>query len=155
MSENDKKPGIRIIPPIVYLIGLVIGFGFERLWPIIEMRSVLTIIIGIILILLSVLLIVPSILKFRIAATPFDIRKPATALVTDGPYRYSRNPGYLALTLLYIGLALIIGSIWVVIMLAPVLVVIHYGVIKREERHLLDQFGEEYIHYKKKVRRWF
>ena len=155
MSEEDKKPEIRIIPPIVYLIGLVIGFGFERLWPIIEMRSVLTIIIGIILILLSVLLIVPSILKFRIAATPFDIRKPATVLVTDGPYRYSRNPGYLALTLLYIGLALIIGSIWVVIMLAPVLVVIHYGVIKKEERHLLDQFGEEYIHYKKNVRRWF
>jgi protein-S-isoprenylcysteine O-methyltransferase Ste14 len=154
MSEHTNKPGIRLIPPLVYLIALAIGYGLERLWPLFKVPSDWTIGAGVAAICLSVILVVPAIASFRKAGTPFDIRKPATSLVTNGPYRYSRNPGYLALTLLYVGLALVLGSAWALIFLVPALVIMHYGVVIKEETHLERQFGEAYLRYKSSVRRW-
>ena len=82
------------------------------------------------------------------------MRKPATTLIKDGPYRYSRNPGYLALTLLYLGVVFLVESVWAGVLLIPVLVVMTYAVIKKEEAHLESVFGEEYRQYKSQVRRW-
>jgi protein-S-isoprenylcysteine O-methyltransferase Ste14 len=79
---------------------------------------------------------------------------PTTALVTGGPYRISRNPIYLALTLVYLGLALAWGSLWPVVLLAPLLIVMRYGVIGREERYLEARFGDAYRAYRAAVRRW-
>lgn len=153
MTQNDG-PGIRVIPPLLYLAAFLIGYGLERLWPLTEVSWPWNAGAGVVLICLSVLMVSPAMVRFRRAATPFDVRKPATALVTDGPYRYSRNPGYLALTLLYLGGALLVESVWVLILLAPTLVVMTHAVIKKEEEHLEAQFGEAYRQYKVKIRRW-
>ena len=154
MSERKDSPGIRIIPPVVYLIGFLAGYGLEQFWPLAEAAWPWANLGGGLLIGVSVLLAAPSILRFRKAATPFDVRKPATALVTEGPYRYSRNPGYLALTLLYLGGVLLSESLWALALLVPVLVIMIHGVVKQEEAHLEALFGDEYREYKSQVRRW-
>ena len=79
---------------------------------------------------------------------------PTTALVTKGLYSYSRNPIYVALTLIYLGLAIGAGSVWSVIFLVPTLALIRYGVIAREERYLERKFDGAYIDYRNRVRRW-
>jgi protein-S-isoprenylcysteine O-methyltransferase Ste14 len=89
--------------------------------------------------------------------------KPTTALVTEGPCRYSRNPLYVALTLLYLGVAFLVNALWILLLIVPVLVVIRYGIIAREEAYLTRKFGEAYLtrkfgeayrQYTTQVRRW-
>jgi protein-S-isoprenylcysteine O-methyltransferase Ste14 len=72
----------------------------------------------------------------------------------SGPFRFSRNPLYLALTLLYLGLTLALNTWWGIVLLVPVLIIMHWGVILREERYLEQKFGESYRQYRSKVRRY-
>src|SRR4051812_7966494 len=88
------------------------------------------------------------------AGTNISPLKPAVSLVTTGPFRFSRNPLYVAVTLLYVGFTLLINSWWGVLLLAPVLIAIHWGVVRREERYLERKFGEEYDQYRSQVRRY-
>jgi len=88
------------------------------------------------------------------AGTPADPRRPATALVTSGPFRLSRNPMYVARTMLYVGLALLANALWALLMLVPLLVVVQYGVVAREERYLARRFGAAYHAYRARVRCW-
>ena len=83
-----------------------------------------------------------------------NVYKPTGAIVPTGPYAFTRNPMYLSMTVLYSGIAFIFNATWPIIFLPAVLFVIHYGVINREERYLERKFGEEYISYRAKVRRW-
>ena len=100
-------------------------------------------------------LIMPFVLlRFKEAKTNFDLRKPTTRIITTGPYRFSRNPSYVSLTMLYLGIAIAADSVWVLAGLIPTLVVMHYGVILREEEYLEAKFGEEYLRYKRSVPRW-
>ena len=80
--------------------------------------------------------------------------KPALALVDAGPFRFSRNPLYVGLTLMYAGLALLIPALWPLLLLIPVLAVLSWGVVRREERYLERKFGEGYRSYKARTRRW-
>ena len=109
---------------------------------------------GFAIIALSGVIVVSSVLQFRRASTSFISFAPATHLVTRGPYRLSRNPGYVALSLLYVGIGVAAGNLWIVSGLIPILVVMHYGVIVREEQYLERAFGEEYLQYKASVHRW-
>jgi protein-S-isoprenylcysteine O-methyltransferase Ste14 len=88
------------------------------------------------------------------AHTPVDPTKPTTALVTEGPFRYSRNPIYVALTLLYLGGAFLVNALWILLLVVPALVVLRYGVIAREEAYLARKFGTAYHQYTAQVRRW-
>lgn len=88
------------------------------------------------------------------AGTPVRPNQPTTAIVTDGPYRYTRNPLYLALTGVYTGISLIVNALWPLVLLVAVLFVIQWGVVAREERYLEGKFGESYLAYKRRVRRW-
>ncbi len=88
------------------------------------------------------------------AGTNISPRKPATTLVDSGPYRFSRNPLYVAMTLLFIGLTLLINSWWGVVLLVPVILLLHFGVVCREERYPERKFGEEYNRYRSRVRRY-
>jgi protein-S-isoprenylcysteine O-methyltransferase Ste14 len=83
---------------------------------------------------------------------PFGDR--TTAIVSDGPYRLTRNPMYVGMTLLYIGLAAATGVMWALAVLPIVLLVIRYYVIAREETYLAAKFGDAYLEYKARVRRW-
>ncbi|HEY5595406.1 MAG TPA: methyltransferase, partial [Nitrospiria bacterium] len=87
--------------------------------------------------------------------THVDPFKPTTALATDGPFRFTRNTLYLSLTLLYGGITLFVNLPWALLFLPIVLLIMRIGVIDREERYLEQKFGEDYLRYKRSVRRWF
>ena len=92
--------------------------------------------------------------RFRAAGTPVEPYKPTSAIVSDGLYGLSRNPIYVALTLIYLGIGVAIDSPWILALVVPVLLVMRTGVIAREERYLERKFGAEYLDYKVSVRRW-
>ncbi|MCH7795577.1 MAG: isoprenylcysteine carboxylmethyltransferase family protein, partial [Proteobacteria bacterium] len=76
------------------------------------------------------------------------------AILSDGLYGVSRNPIYLGLTAIYLGVGVMADAGWVAVLLGPLLLVMHFGVIAREERYLERKFGDEYLRYKASVRRW-
>jgi protein-S-isoprenylcysteine O-methyltransferase Ste14 len=86
--------------------------------------------------------------------TPIDPRKPVSKLVADGPFRYTRNPAYLSLTIIYVGITVLRNALWPILLLPLVLYVIQGDQIEREEQYLERIFGEEYLTYKMSVRRW-
>jgi protein-S-isoprenylcysteine O-methyltransferase Ste14 len=88
------------------------------------------------------------------AGTPIRTDRPVPRLVTDGPFRYTRNPGYLGLAMLYAGIAVLRNSLWAILFLPLVVYVIQREVIRREERYLERTFGDEYLAFKARVRRW-
>lgn len=88
------------------------------------------------------------------SGTPLPGNKPTLAIVRSGPFRWSRNPIYLAFVLLHLGVALAYGSTWVVLALVPTATLIHLVVIRKEERYLEARFGNSYLQYKASVRRW-
>ena len=90
----------------------------------------------------------------RRADTPISPNEPTTRLVTEGPFRYTRNPDYLSASIIYAGVASLANALWAILLLPIVLVVTQRDVIEREERYLERKFGEEYLRYKARVRRW-
>jgi Phospholipid methyltransferase len=80
--------------------------------------------------------------------------KPTMSIVTPGPFRFTRNPLYLGVTLIYCGLALVSNTWWCFVLLVPVLLLIHLGVVTREERYLERKFGDSYRQYRARVRRY-
>ena len=80
--------------------------------------------------------------------------KPTMSIVTAGPFRFTRNPLYLGVTLIYCGLALVSNTWWGFVLLVPVLLLIHFGVVAREERYLERKFGDSYRQYRASVRRY-
>jgi protein-S-isoprenylcysteine O-methyltransferase Ste14 len=90
----------------------------------------------------------------RMADVPIRTDKPVPRLTTEGPFRYTRNPSYLALAIIYVGIAVLRNSLWAILLLPLVVLVMQREVIGREERYLERAFGEEYLDYKEKVRRW-
>jgi len=89
-----------------------------------------------------------------IIGEPFVPGRPTSSLVTDGPFRYTRNPRYLAATISYASIASLTNALWVILLLPVMLLMVQRTVIEREERYLERKFGEEYLRYKARVRRW-
>jgi Putative protein-S-isoprenylcysteine methyltransferase len=109
---------------------------------------------GWLLIVLSIALTLWAMATFRHYRTTVIPRRPATRMVTDGPYAWSRNPMYLSMTVFYLGLAFLTGMLWPLLLLPLVLILLTVFVIRREERYLADAFGAEYTAYRTRVRRW-
>ncbi len=153
-GKTHEGPGLPIHPPVVYLLALLVGVGLRFLWPIRPLPGWRGVVAGIMVIVAGTAIMPPVLSRFRRAGTAFDPHKPASALITDGPYRFSRNPAYVALTLWYLGIGLALNNAWILLLtILPVLVMDRWA-IPREERHLEDKFGREYICYKTRVRRW-
>ncbi len=138
----------------MYLAALVTGIVLNSLWAMSPSPGSWRYILGSLLIGVAGLLIIPVLRRFRRAGTPFDVRKAASVLITDGPYRFSRNPSYVALTLLYLGVGSILNNGWIWLLVVPVLLVMDLWIVRKEERHLDTKFGEDYLRYKAAVRRW-
>ena len=152
--KQHQGPGLPVPPPVLYLAALLVGIGLNYLWPIAPTPGPWGIIAGVLLIVLGTAIMPPTLARFYRAGTPFDPHKPASALITDGPYRYSRNPAYVALTLWYLGLGFLLNNGWALLLVLPPLFVMDRWAIRREEQHLEAKFGEEYQRYKSTVRRW-
>ena len=152
--ESSSGPGIRIQPPAIYLAALAIGFVLNYLWPLSPLSGSLRYVIGSVVPLAGGVIMPLVLRRFRRADTTFDIRKPASALITEGPYRFSRNPSCVSLTLLYLGIGILLNNAWILILVVPVFLVMNLWVVRREERHLEAKFGEDFLRYKARVRRW-
>jgi protein-S-isoprenylcysteine O-methyltransferase Ste14 len=139
-------------PPLVYLGAIALGFGLHAAWPLTFGFSGL--LPGAAAVLAAVVLLVSAVRTMRAAGTPVPGDRPTTAIVGAGPYRYSRNPIYLAFSLLQVGLALCVDSPWLLVTLVPAVALMSLIVIPREERYLEIRFGSKYLAYKAAVRRW-
>ena len=155
MKADDDSAHVTFPPPFVYLGFLLIGLAADRL--IGQLLSLPPLTRGVLAIALIVpgagLLLAASGL-FRRVGTDVKPWKTATALVDSGVYRFTRNPMYLGMALLYAGLAFAFESVGAWLFLPVVIIVIQTQVIAREERYLEAKFGEAYRDYKLRVRRW-
>jgi len=141
-------------PPFVYLVSLVAGIAIQLVIPVPFLPRTLAKFFGTLLVVIAMALFSYSVAKFRGAGTPVPARKPTTAIVRTGPYRFSRNPIYLAFSLFQLGMAIWINSVWLLATLVGAVMLMHYVVIPREEQYLERKFGAQYLGYKASVRRW-
>jgi protein-S-isoprenylcysteine O-methyltransferase Ste14 len=141
-------------PPLIFLSALGIGFGLDAVMGTGSLPSAVALPAGAASIIAGLGLMGSFVQAFGRAGTPFDPYTPSQALVTEGPYRLSRNPGYLGMALTYAGIAIASNAPWALAPLPAVIAVIDRGVIAREERYLTGKFGTPYEDYKRRVRRW-
>jgi len=153
-SAPRDTAGVVAPPPLIYLAGLAVGFGLEALLPGASLPAVVQWGVGGVLVVAGVVLLASFNTSFARKGTAVEPWKPTTAIVTTGPYRFTRNPAYLGMALVYIGIAVMSQALWVLVPLPFVLAVIDRGVIAREERYLERKFGQEYLDFKARVRRW-
>ena len=150
----NQGPDVFTFPPVIFAIFLIMGYITDRGFPVTIGAPLLRQIVGGVFIGLGIALAGWAITRFSKARTHVDVRKPATALVTDGPYRFTRNPMYVAASLLYAGIAVIYGKIFMLAFLIPCLFLIDIFIIRREESYLEAVFGEPYREFQSRVRRW-
>jgi protein-S-isoprenylcysteine O-methyltransferase Ste14 len=148
------KLTINNIPRIVYLTGILIGVGLEYLWSLTFLPEALRFTVGPFVIILSFVLFGFALREFSRLSTSPEHAKETRAIISTGPFAYSRNPIYLSFTLLSIGIAITSGSIWIFAMTVPAIVVVYHFVILKEEQYMEKKFGDKYTKYKYSVRRW-
>jgi len=158
MSERAPlaNPGVHFPPPILYILGFGGGLLLENQvrslrFPVDEM---VVEIFGAAVFLAGMYILIWGIATFRRALTAIFPNQPASELVKDGPYRFTRNPMYTGLSIAYVGGAFLVDSAWPLIILPVVLGLMYLLVIRREEAYLKDAFGQEYMTYRRTVRRW-
>ena len=154
MADQPDHSGVFIPPPFFFVIPLGIGVLIHRFHPAPLMSREIAVALGIPLVLLGTALVAfAMILFFRARTRPTPIQ-PTTKIVETGPYRFTRNPMYVGMTLLYLGVTLWVDTFWPLLFLPLVLFMVQRFVIAREERYLEAKFGESYRGYKARVRRW-
>ena len=141
-------------PPLVYLGSILLGLLCHYGWPLPLVPQPVGALIGAAVVLIAVGLFIAAIRTLQRAGTPVPGNRPTTAIVRTGPYRFSRNPIYLAFSALQVGIALWVGDLWLLVTLVPALALMSFWVIPREERYLEARFPSEYLPYKSSVRRW-
>jgi protein-S-isoprenylcysteine O-methyltransferase Ste14 len=151
----DERYNAEIVapPPLIYLGPLLLGLLFNRRFPVPFLPGGFRGVLGGPLLGGGVLLMGWFFVTMRRANTPISPREPVSSLVTDGLFRYTRNPAYLAFAVIYGGIASLANALWAILLLPATLFVLRRGVIEREERYLERKFGEEYLRYKARVRR--
>ena len=153
-SDEQDKAGVIAPPPLIYLGALIFGLLLGRRFPISFLPRTMARGLGLPMLGGGVLLLGWFERAMRQADTPASPYKPVERIATEGPFRYGRNPGYLAMAMIYAGIASLANALWVILLLPVALLAIQRGVIEREERYLEGKFGEEYLSYKAQVRRW-
>jgi protein-S-isoprenylcysteine O-methyltransferase Ste14 len=153
--ENADNPGVIAPPPLIYVGALIFGLLVGRRFPMSFLPRGVARGLGWTLLGGGVLLLGWFERAMRQADTPTNPYKPVERIATEGPFRYTRNPGYLAMTMIYGGITALANTLPAALLLPVVLHVMRRGVIEREERYLEGKFGDEYLNYKARVRRWF
>ena len=156
-KPGPKHPGVKFPPPFLFVAGLALGFLLDRCWPVPWIPAswgTYRFALGWGIVALGLGLGAWGFITFLRARTAILPHHPASRLVYAGPYRYTRNPMYVGLTGGYLGIAVLIDSLWPLLFLPAVLAALYRFVIRREERYLTAEFGAAYEDYRRKVRRW-
>jgi len=151
---NADNPGVVAPPPLIYAGALAAGLLASRRYrlPFLPRRLART--LGPLLLVGGFVVGLSGFREVRRAGSNVDPREPATTVVTGGPYRFTRNPMYLGFTLMYLGISALANTLLPILLLPAVQQLMRRGVIEREERYLESKFGEEYLQFKGRVRRW-
>ncbi|TXG84094.1 MAG: isoprenylcysteine carboxylmethyltransferase family protein [Sphingomonadales bacterium] len=154
--HSHPGPGVHLPPPVWVIGCMMLGLLLDRLaaLPPLPLPALAASLLGGALMLAGSGVIAAGVIRFRRAKTPVEPWKPARALVTEGIYRYTRNPMYLGMALFYSGVAIARASLGAALPLPVVIALIQTRAIQREEMHLLTVFGKDYADYCRRVRRW-
>ena len=156
-TELPDNAGVIAPPPLIYAVTFAAGILLHRKFPgrsVLLLPPKLRFVLAGSLIGFALAISTRAFLTMRRAHTNIDPRQPTTTIVVEGPYRFTRNPIYLSLTLLYSGLTVLFNALSGLLLLPIALIILRRGVIEREERYLERKFGEQYLSYKQRVRRW-
>jgi len=153
MSYSDN-PGVIAPPPLIFLCFLVLGYILNLFYPLAVLEEPLSAIISAIFFAYAGLTAGLAFFYMIKSGTNVDVRKPANTIVTIGVYSYTRNPMYLSMVILLIAFALLLNALWIALLIPLFMYVMQKGVIEREEAYLENKFGNEYVQYKNRVRRW-
>jgi protein-S-isoprenylcysteine O-methyltransferase Ste14 len=152
--DAEVEHAVGIPAPVVFFGLLIIGFTLNWAVPLALMPKFPTEIIGIIIVAVGLLIGLSGLIMMRTAHTSPDPRKPTTALVEKGVFRYSRNPLYLSMFVLFLGIALLMNFLWLILLFPLLFAAVERTAVKPEEAYLEHTFGDPYLQYKKRVPRW-
>ncbi len=154
-AASADNPGVIAWPPVLHAAAFVVVLVLQWVWPwpIFDQPAFRW--TGAALIPIGIGIVIWGRVTMLAAGTNINPSQPAVALVTSGPFRFSRNPLYTSLMLVFVGLTLAVNTWWGFAVLIPVFVVMYAGVIRREERYLEQKFGDSYREYCARVRRYF
>ncbi|PYI49654.1 MAG: isoprenylcysteine carboxylmethyltransferase family protein [Verrucomicrobia bacterium] len=153
-DQPPDNPRVIAFPPLIWLVNAVISVLVHLSIRVPIMRYGICLVCGIVLISLAPTLALWALGTMKTAGTNVHPAEPALTIVRDGPFRFTRNPMYLALCLVQIALGLFLNDWITLLFVVPLALILHYGVVLREEKYLTAKFGEAYLQYKHDVRRW-
>lgn len=159
MSNNinlSKGPGVYIPPPLLYVLIFIAAIFIQKKIPIDSeiFNTTMIKIAGSVFLIIALFFLIRSLRQFFLTKNTVILIKPATSLQTSGIYAITRNPMYVGLAFVYLGITCFIGNWWNIIFFPLLILIVQEYVIKREEKYLEAEFGKQYIDYKSKVRRW-
>lgn len=156
-DANTQTAGVVAPPPLIFLGALILAVALDW-WVVrtqgLDMPASLRWTVVPLLLLAGIALIAAAMGQFRRAGTPAPPWQPTTAFVARGVYRFTRNPMYLGMTLIYLSLGIAADAPVIFWLLIPLVLIVHYGVIAREERYMAAKFGTPYVDYFHTVPRW-
>ncbi len=156
-SSRDAAT-VRVFPPAIPLIAILAGVGLQYVWPIdigLAIPELARYWIGGVIFVAAVLLLGGwSVLLMRRSGQSENPWKPTTEILERGPYRYTRNPMYLQMVVGCVGVAVILGNLWILLLAAACAWALQVLAILPEEEYLERKFGDRYLTYKRRVRRW-
>jgi len=154
MTKDKNGASVKFPPPAVFILFILLALGIHDYQAIEVSNMPILIYMGSFFIPLGFTILLIASIAFKRAKTNIKPWKPSTQIISSGLYAYSRNPIYLAFCVVTIGIGLIVNSLWVTLSFIPSIVVIFFIAIKKEEIYLENKFGQDYLAYKEKVRRW-
>jgi len=158
MTDRKDIPGVIAPPPLIALAAVLIGLLLDWRAPLHLLATLLSPwgcgFAGGILVASGLAIGLAGRQRFVEADTNINPWKPALHLTTTGVYRYVRNPMYVGMLVIAVGLGIAFASDWTLVMVVPSALVMHFGVVVREERYLEAKFGEPYRQYKAGAARW-
>ena len=152
--EAKANAGVIAFPPLIFAAHTVVGAFAHWLCPIPVLPPWPARILGAVFAVAAGVQAAWASRVMKRAGTNVNPNQPTIAIVADGPYTNTRNPTYLSLCLLHLGIGLLLNGVLPVLFVVPLALTLHFGVIKREERYLAARFGETYLAYRRRVRRW-
>jgi protein-S-isoprenylcysteine O-methyltransferase Ste14 len=155
MADTTDTANVIIRPPIAWAVAVLAALALNWLMPLPFVPAAVPAgWVGAMVFALALALVAWAIATVTRAGSNVPTSLPTTTIVGTGPYRFTRNPIYLGMVLGLISLAIALNSLWPLLMLVPFALVIHYGVVVREEAYLERKFGDVYRRYRAHVRRW-
>jgi protein-S-isoprenylcysteine O-methyltransferase Ste14 len=154
ITDSDDHPGVLVFPPFLFIGAFLAGLAVHWAWPVQLLPSLLSRVLGAVLLVCALAVAVAAERVMKRAGTNVRPDRPSLALVREGPFRWTRNPLYLSALGLYAGVALLIDAAGPALLFVPLVAVVRWGVIAREEAYLLRKFGDDYRAYTGSVRRW-